>query len=137
MDQYYQFLIDSIPESSEHLDGHILYLPEIFKLISCLTNCSKIMKADRQILLTTLGYFLVPNDVIPEETFGPAGYLDDIYLGSYVLREIADRYGENLLKEHWHNDEPVIEIIDYCLDKTGNALGHLKNEILKFTGLID
>ena len=32
-----------------------------------------------------IAYYVAPDDIIPEEIYGPYGYIDDIFISVYVL----------------------------------------------------
>ncbi len=53
-------------------------------------------------------------DVIPEEIYGPYGYVDDIFISVYVLRKIADQHGYGFLQDLLVEDTDIEGVIDEC-----------------------
>jgi len=52
------------------------YAPEIFQLLSELLNDKKLNPKERLMICATLGYFVASYDILPEEIYGPHGYID-------------------------------------------------------------
>ena len=59
-------------------------------------------------ICAALGYFVVPFDIIPEQIYGPNGYIDDIFLCSYILKEIESEKGIIFLDGYWKGDERLM-----------------------------
>lgn len=117
-------------------DDFILHIPNFFRLLSNLLN-KDIDQKDRRKVNCALGYFVAPRDVIPEEIYGPLGYVDDMFLCCHVLKELKQKYGTKLLKSCWESDEDLEEVIDYSYKKSKEEIEKrkIKNEILKYAGL--
>ena len=134
---YYDFLKDEIRKFKGDFDDYIFYIPDFFNLLCNLLDDDRLDKLDRLKISGALAYFVVPNDVIPEEIYGPAGYIDDIFLCCYVLNDLEKKYGKNFLVEYWRGDEDIIEVLDYSFKKSSKIIKEkgLKDEILKYVGL--
>ena len=76
-------------------DHHLIIrkAPELYSLAVKLLNDVKITKAIRLKLLCAIGYFVIPNDIFPEDEHGPIGYVEDIMLLIYIFREINNTKG--------------------------------------------
>lgn len=133
---YYEFLKKEINKFKGDFDNFIYYVPEFFKLLCDLLN-SKIKRKDRMRITCALGYFVTPRDVIPEEIYGPAGYIDDVFLCCYVLNDLKNKYGIDFLKSLWEYDEDLDEVLDYSFKHSSKAIEgkKLKGKILKYVGL--
>ena len=59
---------------------------------------------------------MTPDDVIPESIYGPYGYIDDIYLSSYVLKLVAEKHGWELIQDLSTPD--IEEVIGECESKS-------------------
>ena len=133
---YHDFLKDEIMSYRGDLEEYIFLLPELFKILTALLDAPELNPRDRNRIFCALGYFVAPNDLVPEEIYGPAGYVDDVYLCAYIVREIMDRYGIDLVRNFWHDEEDDLEeTISYCLEATARELGDTAPEVLKYTGL--
>mgnify|MGYP001111363507 CR=1 FL=1 len=133
---YYDFLKEEIKRFKGNFEEFILYIPEFFKLLCGLLN-EDIEKEDRQKINSALAYFVVPNDIIPEEIYGPMGYVDDIYLCTVVLKEIQEKYGVDLLKSLWECDEDFEEVLKVSYQRSLDILEEkgVVEDILKYSGL--
>ncbi len=133
---YYEFLKDEMDRFRGDFDNYIFYVPEFFKLLCDLLN-EDIEKEDRNKISCALGYFVAPEDVIPEEIYGPAGYIDDIFLCCFVLNDLKDKYGIKLLKSLWNHDEDLKFVLNYSYKESSKIIKekNLEDEILKYVGL--
>ena len=86
--------------------------------------------------LSTL-YYVIPNDVIPEEVYGPYGYIDDIFVTVYVLRRIADIHGYDFIQNHWKPNNNVKDVIEECYTNSLELLEDKVYPILSYSGLVD
>jgi uncharacterized membrane protein YkvA (DUF1232 family) len=133
---YTDFLREEIDQYSGEYDYLILYLPELFDMLSRLLT-TEIKKPDRIKVSCALAYFVTPCDVIPEEEFGIEGFIDDVFLVCHVLTGIKDRYGIGLLESLWNSEEDFTEVLDYTYLQSSKIIDEkgLREEILKFVGL--
>lgn len=133
---YYEFLKREINKFKGNFDNFVFYAPEFFKLLCDLLN-SDIKKEDRIKISCVLGYFVAPRDVIPEEIYGPAGYIDDIFLCCFVLNDLKKKHGVAFLKSFWDYEEDLEQVLDYSYKKSSKIIQekNLKDKILKYVGL--
>ena len=118
-------------------DKFILYIPEFFKLLCQLLEEESIDIEDRRKINSALAYFVVPNDVIPENIYGPMGYVDDIFACCVVLNQLKKKYGLSLLKKFWDNDEDFETVLKTCYDQSMKLLEEqgLVDRVLKSSSL--
>lgn len=111
------------------------YAPDIFKLLSDLLNDKRIKARTRIMICAALGYFVAPYDILPEEIYGPQGYIDDIYLSSLILKKIAEETGQEILEEYWDGEEDLKKVIMECQKRSKEILGKDTEKILSYVGL--
>lgn len=111
--------------------------PNLFILLCDLLDDKRIGKKSRLEIGAAISYFVVPNDVIPEEIYGPYGYVDDIFVSVYVLRKIAENYGYGFIQETWKYENDVKDVMDECYDRSLEMLEDKVYPILAYCGLID
>ena len=135
MKTYYDFLKYEINNFEGDFDNFILYIPEFFKLLCDLLE-EDILKEEKRIINTALAYFVVPNDVIPEDIYGPMGYVDDIFVCSVVLNVLYKKY-KTLIHNHWNYDENFDTVLNTCYNKSFKILKekNLIDDIFNYTGL--
>ena len=131
---FYDTLIENLETYSGEYESFIDYGPQLFKLLCDLLNCD----VDRSLKLPICGaiaYYVTPDDVISEAVYGPYGYIDDIYLSSYVLKMVAEFHGYEFL-ENVSATENLPEIISECESKALEILSDDEIEsILDYIGL--
>lgn len=135
LDDYYIFLKEQIGGYKGKLEDYIYYLPDFFNILCHVLDEDDLSRQERNNVLAVLGYFVVPNDVIPEEIYGPAGYVDDLYLCCYILNSLMQKHGAALVERYWpEKNESAAEAIDYTFRVTEKALGEKVGEVLDYVG---
>lgn len=76
-------------------------------------------------------------DIIPEQVYGPYGYIDDIYLSVFVLKRVAKEYDYDFLQLVWNNpDINIKDVMDECYERSLEVLEEEDiNAILEYIGL--
>lgn len=133
---YYEYLKESINKYKGNFYKEILYVPEFFKLLSDILSADDLSSDDRLKICAVLGYFVAPYDIIPEDIYGPAGYIDDLYLCSFLLIQLKFKYG-NILEKLWFLEEDIYEVLDktYQSSKKEMERQGLIEDILDYVGL--
>ena len=111
--------------------------PNLFILLCDLLDDKRISRNSRLEIGAAISYFVVPNDVIPEEIYGPYGYIDDIFVSVYVLRKVAKEFGYDFLQDLWNHDTDVKEVMDDCYSNSLDLLEDKVHDILSYVGLMD
>lgn len=128
MKEYYDFLKEELTNFEGNFPKYVLHTPDFFKLLCKLTD-EDLKLEDKKMINSALAYFVIPNDVIPEDMYGPAGYIDDIFVCTYVLMNIRDIYGIEMLKNLWEGEEDIEKVFETSYKES--------KEELKEKGLID
>lgn len=132
---YLDVLEDNLSSYKGEYDEIIDYSPLLFKLLTDILN-EKIISSDTRLEISAaLGYFVAPFDIIPEQIYGPNGYIDDLYIVAYVLMDVTTEYGHDFLDDLWESDENLIEVIDKCYTKSSEVLGDKTSLVLGYIGL--
>ena len=131
---FYDTLIENLETYTGEYESFIDYGPSLFKLLCDLLKCD----IDHSLKLPICGaiaYYVTPDDVIPENIYGPYGYIDDIYLSSYVLKMVASRHGYEFIQERC--DVSDIEgILNECESKSLEILSDTEiRSIKEYIGL--
>ena len=132
---FYDTLIDNLESYNGEYASFIDCGPNLFKLLCDILEYN-IEKETRKDICGAIAYYVVPMDVIPEQIYGPYGYIDDIFLSVYVLRVVAGKYGYDFIQKIWDKPQDIKNVMDDCESK---ALEVLKEEeikaILTYVGL--
>lgn len=107
-------------------------IPEFFNILQKCYSDENLIWQEKFMINCCFSYFAVPMDIIPD-TIGPEGFLDDLYMCCYILKELIQRGKVDLKKYYSENltDENILEVFQ----KTEQILGEKHLEILEITGL--
>lgn len=109
--------------------------PELFRFLNELLIIREFSNEDRLKISAAIAYYVVPMDVIPEQLYGPYGYIDDIFITSYVVKDLSNRYGYNYLEKYWKGKEKLKSVVQECYERSSEILEEKTVEILDFVGL--
>jgi uncharacterized membrane protein YkvA (DUF1232 family) len=110
--------------------------PELYNLATDLLFDSQIDSPNRLKLLAAIGYFIIPEDLYPEEEHGAIGYVEDIMLLQHIFREINSSIGNGPLVRYWKDSpEDLAEILDVHYKRLKAAYPDLYNEVVNFVGI--
>lgn len=132
---------DTLIENLDGYDGEYAYFincgPNLFNLLCNLLSQKEINREMRLEISAAIAYYVAPDDIIPEEIYGPYGYIDDIFIAVYVLRKVAKEFGYDLLQDLWNHDTNVEEVMDDCYSNSLDLLEDKVHDILSYVGLMD
>tara|TARA_Y100000034_G_scaffold125850_1_gene176192 strand:+ start:733 stop:1155 length:423 start_codon:yes stop_codon:yes gene_type:complete len=136
MNGYKEFLKKELNNFVGNFPQYINNLPNFFDLLCKLTE-EEISKETKREIYAALAYFVLPNDVISEEIYGPAGYIDDLFVCCLVLKKIEIKYGVDMLEKYWNGDGQIKKVLKLCYTETLKELEDQKlvEAVLKETTL--
>ena len=109
--------------------------PALYRMMTRLLDDRALPRSMSPLVIAAIAYFILPEDIIPEEKFGPAGYVDDIYLCAFVANEVMkESASPEILSRNWDGKAPVIELIGEILDREGELIGDKKERIMQYIG---
>lgn len=114
----------------------ILLTPEVFLFYSRLFTSDRLPESLRPLVNGVLAYFVVPQDVMPEEDLGPYGLLDDLFLASHVYRLIRrSDVPRDLLSWAWQGEGDLDHVMAEIYTESRSVLGKNKRAVLRMAGL--
>ena len=132
---------DTLIENLEGYEGEYAYFincgPNLFNLLCDLLSQNEINRQMRLEISAAIAYYVAPDDIIPEEIYGPYGYIDDIFVSVYVLRKVAKEFGYDFLQNLWKHETDVKEVMDDCYDNSLELLEDKVHAVLSYVGLMD
>ena len=129
---FYDTLLENLNSYNGEYESFINYGPNLFKLCDLL-NC-EIDSTLRLPICGAIAYYVTPDDIISEQIYGPYGYIDDIYLASYVLKLVAQKHGYDFLQDNCTFE--VEPIVNECESKSLEILNEDEvNSIISYIGL--
>jgi len=105
-------------------------LPNFAKLLGRLAKDPRVSRVDKAIVVATLGYLLMPMDLIPD--FIPFfGQLDDLFLLALALDRLLNNAGIDVILDHWDGQLATIEMTISALDRVGALLPEQVRDLLR------
>jgi uncharacterized membrane protein YkvA (DUF1232 family) len=109
--------------------------PAFFRMMTSLMDDPGLTGQLSPLVIAAIAYFILPEDVIPEEKFGPLGFIDDIFLCAFVADRVRKATGsEDILNRNWDDQTPVVPLIEQILDGELELIGDKKQVILDYIG---
>lgn len=115
----------------ERASSALLLVPDVFILLVRLSLDSDVPKATRAILASTLAYFVLPFDLMPEGVIGPTGYLDDVVLALMALSQAFGKELEPQAEKYWSGSQSLRTVIGDVLVSANSLLGSSLYERLR------
>lgn len=120
-------------------DGEFSHLiaeaPALYKLMTRILDDPDCPRSMSPLVIAAIAYFILPEDIIPEEKYGPIGYVDDIYLCAFVANEvIKESASPGILARNWEGKAPIDKLIKEILDREKELIGDKKEHIMQYIG---
>jgi len=80
-------------------------------LLLRITRDGRLPRRHRVLAGAALTYLASPLDFIPDWLFGPAGFVDDLTVTLFVLRQVIAELPEEVVVEHWSGDPRLIPLL--------------------------
>lgn len=138
MDNEFKNYINRLKEdldSYKNMNEFIDYRQEMYNLLTDILDGENAERESRLKICAAIAYFVTPFDIIPRQVYGPHGFIDDIYVFSYVINDLSEYLGWKPLEEAWRGNEELKTVLDKCQLKSKEILGTKADEILIHIGL--
>jgi len=135
--------IESFKSYGVFYDMAIRYVPYFFQLLCKILDMKNISYESRIRINCALAYLVVENDVLPENIYGAEGYMDDLFVLVYVLKELLPKH-KDIMKTQWlnmipteFNNKDLESALNDCYAISMKVLTERKivDETLEFAGL--
>jgi uncharacterized membrane protein YkvA (DUF1232 family) len=107
----------------EKTGEYLLLVPDFFILLWRLVSDPRVNGKNKVLLGSSIAYYIIPFDFIPEALVGPMGYLDDLVLGVYVLNRVLGDIDASVVREHWSGETDVLDSIQRVLNAADSLVG--------------
>tara|TARA_Y100000310_G_scaffold31345_1_gene29728 strand:+ start:2618 stop:3367 length:750 start_codon:yes stop_codon:yes gene_type:complete len=105
------------------------YIPRLFNLMLKAHSDSSMTWKEKFILNAGLSYFAVAGDVYPGKEEA-TGYIDDLFVCSYVLKKISETHSKILLSK-WGHKEGILKLLDRVLPESQRILNSVNKDTTK------
>jgi uncharacterized membrane protein YkvA (DUF1232 family) len=117
-------------------DRAVQRAPDVFELFCRLFSFDQIDRTNRQMINGVLAYFVAPGDVMPEDTMGPYGLLDDLFVASHAFRLLRRELPADVVNAAWNAEGDVDEVMDLVHTESKAAMGKKGRDALRMAGLV-
>ena len=135
MERFDSLLEKDISDYKGEYASIIHQAPALYRMMTRMLDDRNLPSKISPLVIAAIAYFILPEDVIPEDKFGPAGYVDDIYLCAFVANEVAKEFGSpNILVRNWDGKVSVVDLINDILGREQELIGDKKARIMQYIG---
>ena len=122
-DEFYRQLRDRVSSYSGPYAEYVLLLPDLFVLLSRLMLDSRIESRHKAMLGGALAYFVSPIDLLPERTFGPIGYIDDLAILVAALNRVLNEVDPQIVVGHWPGKADLLSTVRRSVEQADQMIG--------------
>ncbi len=101
----------------------LLLVPDVFIMLVRMALDEEVPKPTRALLASTLAYFILPIDLLPELVLGPVGFLDDLVLALTVLSQAFGDELEPYAEKYWSGSQSVRTAVSDVLEAAHGLVG--------------
>lgn len=94
-----------------HYRNMALLIPDFLMLLLRISRDGRLPRRHRVLAGAAVAYLASPLDFIPDWMFGPAGFVDDLTVTLFVLRQVIAELPEHIVLEHWSGDPRLIPLV--------------------------
>ncbi|MEE2962235.1 MAG: hypothetical protein VYA34_15995 [Myxococcota bacterium] len=116
-------------------DRAVKYAPEIFEFYALLFTRGHLNRENQGIVTSVLAYFVVAEDVYPENQLGPFGLVDDLYVASYAFRLLRNEIPSSDLIACWKGKGELEVVMNEIYRECRSEMGKTTKEALRLAGL--
>jgi uncharacterized membrane protein YkvA (DUF1232 family) len=116
-------------------EAAIVRAGDVFDFYARLMVDPRVTGDARNLVAVVLAYFVIPDDVLPEEELGPYGMLDDLFLAAHVYRQLTRMLEPSVLADAWVEEDDLAEVMDVIHTQSRSALGKQRKDVLRLAGL--
>ena len=137
MRDFTQVVKENVGEYRGWFSSAVRWAPIFAATLMALSQDPRIQQRHRTMVNAAIAYFVVPDDAVPEDKYGPYGYIDDNLVSAYVFNRIARDVGWTVIEEAWGGEQAARLVSQDLLDRERELLGHLGEEALLAAGVLD
>ncbi len=115
----------------------VRWAPIFVATLMVLSQDPRLQTRHRSMVNAALAYFAGSDDAMPDDEFGPAGYLDDNLVSAYVLERIAREVGWTVIEDAWTGEGAARDVALETLYREYELLGDRGQEALQRAGVLE
>ena len=116
-------------------DDLILQAPAMYRLLVMVLDDTLLPHRLRPLVLATVAYFILPAGIIPEDMYGPYGYVGDIFLVALMADWVRQEIGsDDILVGNWNGEAPILSLIQDILAREQELIVDKRERLLECIG---
>ncbi len=108
---------------------------DLFDFYARLFSEERLPRHARMTVNAVIAYFVVPDDVMPEEDLGPIGLCDDLFVAAYGYRILRREIAGEILYDAWEGNDELEYTMDEVYRESRAQVGKKAKDILRMAGL--
>ncbi len=137
MRDFAQVVKENVSDYRGWFSSAVRWAPIFAATLMTVSQDPRLQDRHRTMVNAAIAYFVAPDDAVPEDKYGPYGYIDDNLVTAYVFHRIARDVGWTVIEEAWGGEQAARPVIQDLLDRERELLGHLGQEALLIAGVLD
>lgn len=113
----------------------VRHAPDIFEFYTKLFVRVRLNRDQHAIVNSVVAYFVVPDDLFPEEVLGPFGLVDDLYVAAYAFRLLRRELAPEELGICWNGEYELEKVMDEVYRECRAEIGKKGKDALRLAGL--
>jgi len=116
-------------------DRAVRHAADIFDFYTGLFVRLRLNRDHQGIVNSVLAYFVVPDDLFPEEVLGPFGLVDDLYVAAYAFRILRRELAAGEMQICWNGEGALEQVMEEVYRECRAEVGKKCKDALRLAGL--
>jgi uncharacterized membrane protein YkvA (DUF1232 family) len=135
MKNFDQFIQEEVQSYSGQNERFLHQAPALYRLMTRLLDDPNLPGQLRPLVITAIAYFILPEDIMPEDLKGPYGYVDDVFFCAFIAQQIRKELdSDEILTVNWDGSGPILALIEDILAAETDLIGDRRDLILWYVG---
>jgi len=113
----------------------VCHAADVFEFYTLLFVRVRMHRQHQSMVNAVLAYFVVPDDLFPEEVLGPFGLVDDLFVAAHAFRVLRREVAAADLKACWNGLGELEQVMDDVYRECRAEIGKKAKDALRLAGL--
>jgi uncharacterized membrane protein YkvA (DUF1232 family) len=109
-------------------------MPELYRFYTVLYADDTLPRPARAIVSKVLAYFVVQDDVLPDDQLGPMGFIDDVFVAAHGYRQLVRECSADVLYAAWPGDDDLDDVMSLAHREARAEVSKKLRHILELAG---
>lgn len=113
----------------------VRHASDVFEFYTRVFVRARLNRQQQSVVNAVLAYFVVPDDLFPEEKLGPFGLVDDLYVAGYAFKLLRREVSYDELLSCWDGEAALEVVMDEIYRECRAEIGKKGKDALRLAGL--